>query len=102
MFAVKSAEDMLMKLVFSCPECNGQAEVAMTDEEAERVRAQILKQGRSPTLIVRCENGHEILVTLYNTPDGLGIRDVVIPMRKDSEEGKPVSEIDWLKKAFGG
>ncbi len=73
----------------------------MTDQEENEVRQQIKSSGRSPTIIVQCQNGHDILVTLYNTPDGLGVRDVVIPLKKDTSE-KPVSEIDWVSKAFGG
>ncbi len=91
-----------MKLKFSCPECKGSAELEMTDEEAQEIREKISEVGRSPTLIVNCENGHEILVTLYNTPDGLGIRDVVLPLRKDRDEDKPKSDMDWVSKTFGG
>ena len=97
-----------MDILFKCPECKGNALVQMTDEEANEVKQRIQTEGRSPTLIVRCENNHELLVTLYNprTGEGLGVRDIVVPHRADkddskSDEKKP-SEIDWLSKAFGG
>ena len=72
------------------------------------VKNRIKNEGRSPTLIVRCENNHELLVTLYNlrSGDGLGVRDVVVPHRFDGEKAEPKDkgskEIDWLTKAFGG
>jgi hypothetical protein len=81
--------------------------VEMTDEEASTIQHRILQEGRSPTVIVRCENNHELLVTLYNlrTGDGLGVRDVVVPHRSaPSESTKKTGskEMDWLAKAFGG
>ena len=97
-----------MDILFKCPECKGNAKVHMTDEEASEVKQRIQKEGRSPTLIVRCENNHELLVTLYNprTGEGLGVRDIVVPHRSDTDnstsENKEASEIDWLTKAFGG
>ncbi|MHA1772460.1 MAG: hypothetical protein ACTSYL_12825 [Candidatus Thorarchaeota archaeon] len=91
-----------MKLHFSCPKCKGAAEIEMTDEEAAEVRDRIIEQGRSPTLIVKCENGHDLLVTLYNSADGLGIRDVVIPLHSGKDKSKPKSDFDWVSKAFGG
>jgi len=97
-----------MDILFKCPECKGNAIVQISDKEAEEVKQRIQNEGRSPTLIVRCENNHELLVTLFNQRDGkgLGIRDVVVPHRS----GKPASEstkedskeLDWLTKAFGG
>ncbi len=80
----------------------------MSDADAEDVKERIIKEGRSPTLIVRCENNHELLVTLYNlrSGDGLGVRDIVVPHRSvgdiDNSEDKDSKEIDWLTKAFGG
>ena len=80
----------------------------MSDEEATRVKDRIQNEGRSPTLIVRCENNHELLVTLYNlrSGDGLGVRDIVVPHRSDPDKSKSKEkeskEIDWLAKAFGG
>ncbi|MGY5860217.1 MAG: hypothetical protein RTU63_12685 [Candidatus Thorarchaeota archaeon] len=97
-----------MDILFQCPECKGKALVQMTDEEATEVKQRIQTEGRSPTLIVRCENNHELLVTLFNQRGGggLGVRDIVVPHRADKEESKPdekkSSEIDWLSKAFGG
>ena len=97
-----------MEIRFKCPECKGNALVQMSDVEASSVKARIQNEGRSPTLIVRCENNHELLVTLYNlhTGEGLGVRDVVVPHRSDTGKVEPKKkgskEIDWLTKAFGG
>ena len=80
----------------------------MSDEDAFAVKERIQKEGRSPTLIVRCENNHELLVTLYNlrSGDGLGVRDIVVPHRSDPDKSqsndKDSKELDWLTKAFGG
>lgn len=97
-----------MEIRFKCPECKGNALVQMSEAEAASVKARIMNEGRSPTLIVTCENNHELLITLYNLRDGegLGVRDIVVPQRSDN--GKPetkdkdAKEIDWLTKAFGG
>jgi hypothetical protein len=64
-----------LEIVFKCPECSGQAKVEMDESEAETIKQRILNEGRSPTLIVRCEGDHELLVTLYNlrTGEGLGL-----------------------------
>ena len=97
-----------MEILFKCPYCKGNALVQMSDEEADAVKQRIQNEGRSPTLIVRCINNHELLVTLYNlrSGEGLGIRDIVVPHRseKESSESKEEDskEIDWLTKAFGG
>ena len=97
-----------MEIRFQCPECKGNALVQMSDEDAVGVKQRIQNEGRSPTLIVRCENNHELLVTLYNlrSGDGLGVRDIVVPHRSDAGNGeskhKDSKEIDWLTKAFGG
>ncbi len=79
----------------------------MSDEEAQNIRARIINEGRSPTMIVRCENDHELLVTLYNlrSGEGLGVRDIVVPIKSGSDEKKSKSgskEVDFLAKAFGG
>lgn len=82
----------------------------MSDADAKKVKERIQNEGRSPTLIIRCENNHELLVTLYNlrSGDGLGVRDIVVPHRseKDNSESKDkdkgTKEVDWLTKAFGG
>lgn len=97
-----------MEIRFQCPECKSNALVQMSEDDANRVKERIQNEGRSPTLIVRCENNHELLVTLYNlrSGDGLGIRDIVVPHRADPEKSeskdKGSKEIDWLTKAFGG
>jgi hypothetical protein len=97
-----------MEILFKCPECKGNALVQMSDEEAYAVKQRIQNEGRSPTLIVRCINNHELLVTLYNlrSGEGLGIRDIVVPHRSEKESSKTnekdSKEIDWLAKAFGG
>ena len=97
-----------MDILFQCPECKGKALVQMSDEEADEVKQRIQTEGRSPTLIVTCENDHELLVTLFNQRGGggLGVRDIVVPQRADKDESKSdekkPSEIDWLSKAFGG
>jgi hypothetical protein len=79
----------------------------MPDEEAETIKQRIVNEGRSPTLIVRCVNNHELLVTLYNlrTGEGLGVRDVVVAHRtadESSSKKTEKTEMDWLAKAFGG
>jgi hypothetical protein len=97
-----------MDILFKCPECKGNAQVQMTEEEAATVKQRIKDEGRSPTLIVRCENNHELLVTLFNqrNGEGLGVRDIVVPQRAEPESTKSdkeeSTEIDWLTKAFGG
>ena len=97
-----------MEIRFKCPECKGNALVQMSDEEAVSVKERIQNEGRSPTLIVRCENNHELLVTLYNlrSGEGLGVRDIVVPHRSDNGKTESTDEdskeIDWLTKAFGG
>ncbi len=79
----------------------------MPEVEAETIKQRILNEGRSPTLIVRCENDHELLVTLYNlrSGEGLGVRDVVVAHRTTDESSSKKTgknEMDWLAKAFGG
>ncbi|MEM4734343.1 MAG: hypothetical protein QXS20_01380 [Candidatus Thorarchaeota archaeon] len=90
----------MVRLVFRCPECKVSAVLEIEDDEAQRILSRIQKEGRSPPLIVKCENGHEILVTVSTVPSGKGlcIRDVAVPQRK--ETGKKDDE--WLMKAFGG
>ncbi|MFX1559921.1 MAG: hypothetical protein ACFFBL_05000 [Promethearchaeota archaeon] len=97
-----------MEIRFKCPKCKGNALVQMNEDEAVSVKKRIQNEGRSPTLIVRCENNHELLVTLYNLRDGegLGVRDIVLPHRSDSgtteSTDRDSKELDWLTKAFGG
>ncbi|MFW9847914.1 MAG: hypothetical protein ACFFF4_02175 [Candidatus Thorarchaeota archaeon] len=80
----------------------------MSDEEAQGIRNRIINEGRSPTLIVRCESNHELLVTLYNlrSGEGLGVRDIVVPLKSEhdgpKEKKSGSKEVDWLAKAFGG
>ena len=52
-----------MEIRFQYPECKGNAIVQMSDEDATGVKERIQNEGRSPTLIVRCENNNELLVT---------------------------------------
>ncbi len=85
-------------ILFSCPECKSQTKITIGDAETTKLRERIKAEGRSPTLIVRCPKGHELLVTLYNSENGLSIRDVVVPVRSAERP----SEADWVRKAFGG
>ncbi|MGV9169008.1 MAG: hypothetical protein ACOC38_03605 [Promethearchaeia archaeon] len=74
-------------------------------DEPEAVKERIAEEGRSPTMIVNCSQGHELLITLYINGGKLAVRDVVVPMRAENEninEKESSSEIGWLKKAFGG
>ncbi|MFO7837548.1 MAG: hypothetical protein R6V83_12975 [Candidatus Thorarchaeota archaeon] len=77
----------------------------MEEAEAEDVKKRITEEGRSPTMIVNCSEGHELLVTLYMNGGKLGVRDVMVPVRsgtsKTTGQEKP-SEIEWVKKTFGG
>jgi hypothetical protein len=97
-----------MDIILKCPECKDRATIELTDDEAQRIKQRILDEGRSPTLIVRCVNNHELLVTLYNlrSGEGLGVRDIVVALRgKEGSEKQKKSgdkEVDWLAKAFGG
>jgi hypothetical protein len=96
-----------MEINFKCPDCSGNAKIEMSDEEAEGIRARIVSEGRSPTMIVRCEGNHELLVTLYNlrSGEGLGVRDIVVPIKSGNEEKESKSgskEVDFLARAFGG
>jgi hypothetical protein len=94
-----------MLLKFSCPECSSSATITLKDEEVESIKKSILEKGRSPTLLTKCDNRHELLVTLYIKNGTLGVRDVVVAI----EAGKPGKarkggppEIDWVRGAFGG
>ncbi len=92
-----------MNLVFSCPKCSAAGEVRFSDEDIEQIRKAILENGRSPTVISRCENGHEVIITLYLRDDKLGIRDIATPLDTGTQgEEKKMGELDWLRKAFGG
>jgi hypothetical protein len=94
-----------MDIRFQCPDCKGHAVVVLTDDEANEIRDRIRSEGRSPTLIVKCENDHELLVTLYNlrSGDGLGVRDIVVPHKPElTQKSSGSKEVDWLTKAFGG
>lgn len=90
-----------MRILLSCPSCATEAILNLNDDEAEEIKQRILDGGRSPALIAKCTNGHEILVTLYFRNGSFGVRDVALPIRADGTEEK-VSEIDWVSKAFGG
>ncbi|MGQ4912684.1 MAG: hypothetical protein ACP6KW_10985, partial [Candidatus Thorarchaeota archaeon] len=69
-----------MQLTFKCPKCSKPASLVLTDSEVERIQSEILENGRSPTLLSRCSNHHDLLVTLYFRDGELGIRDVVVPL----------------------
>ncbi|MEM2143691.1 MAG: hypothetical protein QXS20_01360 [Candidatus Thorarchaeota archaeon] len=88
-----------MELRFSCPECRGPAFLRLSTEEAETLKARIKSEGRSPTVITKCEKGHELLVTVYLTEKGLAVRDVNVAVRTGAKKGQ---EIDWIRSAFGG
>ncbi len=93
-----------MQLVFSCPQCSSGAFIDLSDEEIENIKKAIVEEGRSPTLLSECENGHELLVTLYFRDDELGVRDIAVPIEAGSSskpKEKP-DELDWVKSAFGG
>ncbi len=95
-----------MQLVFSCPECHSGALIKLSDEEVESIKRTIVENGRSPTLLATCDEGHELLVTLYFRDDELGVRDVAVPLGKAQKEKKPekklAGELDWVKDVFGG
>ncbi len=91
-----------MELAFSCPKCSSPAKITLSNDEVESIKKQIKNEGRSPTLIAKCENGHELLVTLYFRNEELGIRDVMVPIDINGNEKSKVSEIDWLRSTFGG
>lgn len=92
-------------LKFSCPDCSSAASLSLKDEEIESIKKSILEKGRSPTLLTKCENEHELLVTLYMKDGTLGVRDVVVAIEA-GKPGKPRKgkqrEIDWVRDAFGG
>ncbi len=95
-----------MQLVFSCPECSSGAVIDLSDEEVESIKNTIKENGRSPTLLATCDNGHELLVTLYFRDDELGVRDIAVPMDKGQQKKKPdekklAGELDWVKDVFG-
>lgn len=91
-----------MELAFSCPKCSSPTKITLRDDEIENIKVQIKEAGRSPILIARCENGHDLLVTLYFRNDELGIRDVMVSIDVKNKETKTISEIDWLRSTFGG
>ncbi len=88
-----------------CPKCSANATIQLSDTEVVAIRNRITVEGRSPTVIVKCESGHELLVTLYNlrNGEGLGVRDIVVPVQTDTgKDDSDSKEVDWLAKAFGG
>ncbi|TFG34569.1 hypothetical protein EU527_02835 [Candidatus Thorarchaeota archaeon] len=93
-----------MELTFSCPKCSTGAVIHLSDEEVKNIQETIIDKGRSPTLLSRCKNGHELLVTLYFRDGELGVRDVVMPIEPgstDESKQKP-NELDWVRHTFGG
>ncbi len=95
-----------MQLLLSCPECSSKATINLSEDEVESIKKKIMDAGRSPTLLAKCKNGHELLVTLYFRDDALGIRDVAVPLGAvesgEPMNGKEANEFDWLRDAFGG
>ena len=94
-----------MELAVRCPECSSGAVIALDEEEVANIKKTIVEKGRSPTLLSKCDNGHELLVTLYFRDDELGVRDVAVPIGTGKEEKKPrkelSGELDWVKDVFG-
>ena len=95
-----------MELAFSCPECSSGAVIALDDEEVENIKKTIVEKGRSPTLLSKCANGHELLVTLYFRDDELGVRDIAVPIEAGKQEEKKPDkklsgDLDWVKDVFG-
>jgi hypothetical protein len=93
-----------MELAFSCPKCSSGATINLDENEVKNIQETIVDKGRSPTLLAKCKNGHELLVTLYFRDGELGVRDVVMPIEtstKDELKERP-SELDWVKETFGG
>ncbi len=94
-----------MQLIMSCPRCSKGAILTLDDDEVESVKEAIVEKGRSPTLLARCESGHELIVTLYVRDGELGVRDIAVPLdskRDEKEPEKAKSELDWVKDVFGG
>jgi hypothetical protein len=90
-----------MQLMFSCPECSSGAIIELSEDEVEKIKNSIINDGRSPTLLSRCENDHELIVTLYFRDDELGVRDIAVPLEANGKKEKP-KELDWVRSAFGG
>ncbi len=93
-----------MNLKITCPECDSDATLSLSEEQQNDVKNKIRSEGRSPTLITECSQGHELLITLYFRGSNLSVRDVIVayktqPEEHDSDESP--SEIDWVKQAFG-
>jgi len=79
--------------------------MTLKDDEVESIKKSIVDKGRSPTLLTQCDNGHELLVTLYIKNGTLGIRDVVVAVEAgkfDKPRKGRQREIDWVRGAFGG
>ncbi len=95
---------LTMQIVISCPECNSSAIIDLNSEDMDSVKKTIKDRGRSPTLLTTCDNGHELLVTLYFRDGELGVRDVAVPMGTAGKEEKPKKlsgELDWVRDVFG-
>ncbi len=95
-----------MELGFSCPECSSGAVINLDQDEIEKIKKTIIEKGRSPTLLSRCSNGHELLVTLYFRDDELGVRDVAVPIGTGKQDEKKTDkklsgDLDWVKDVFG-
>jgi hypothetical protein len=79
--------------------------IDLDEDEIESIKRTIKEKGRSPTVLATCENGHELIVTLYFRDNELGVRDIAVPMGKSQDEKKPEKklsgELDWVKDVFG-
>jgi hypothetical protein len=92
-----------MQLSISCPECSSGAIINLSEDEVNSIKTKIKDDGRSPTLLTKCEKGHELLVTLYFRDDELGVRDIAVPIgRSEQEKTEKLSgELDWVRDVFG-
>jgi hypothetical protein len=102
-FAVEP-EAATMELSFSCPKCSSGATIILDESEVKKIQETIVQKGRSPTMLSKCKNGHELLVTLYFRDGELGVRDVAMPIETGTkdEQRDHRSELDWVRDTFGG
>lgn len=94
-----------MNVTITCPECHNDAMLLLSEKQENDVMNKIRSEGRSPTLITECSEGHELLITLYFRGSQLAVRDVIVAYKagsKDNNSKVSKSEIDWVKRAFGG
>jgi hypothetical protein len=77
----------------------------LNEKQEHDVKNRIRSEGRSPTLIAECSEGHELLITLYFRGSELAVRDVIVAYKAGLDENNSKvskSEIDWVRHAFGG